>query len=265
MDTNTSITRPYEYYNVAIYCILSCFFFHILENMPTEYALLSFLPKRIREQINENLEKKGKNKAKNLRVRGVAFIHAIISSLFGLYTLLLPTVQDNPYSSTPSSWLYIGTFSLGYFLWDIMIILRQWGQNDDSSVWLFHGIVSFIALLVSFIIQEQCLIGVLASGMITELSTILLSIKYCYHNAGDNESMSCKIIGYLFVLTFFLTRNVLLLYQINIELFRAYQLAPSYRSKIRIWLFFPVGELFNLLNIYWLIKIIGVTKNTKKE
>ncbi|EEA08151.1 uncharacterized protein CMU_010990 [Cryptosporidium muris RN66] len=265
MDTNTGIRRPYEYYNVAIYCTLSCLFFHILESIPTEYVLLSFLPKRIREKINEELKKKERIKAKHLRIRGIAFIHAIISSLLGLYTLLLPTVRDNPYGSTPSSWIYIGTFSLGYFLWDIIIILRQWRQNNDSNVWLFHGIVSFIALFNSYIIQEQCLIGLLASGMVTELSTILLSIKYCYYNAGDNESRSCKVISYLFVLTFFLTRNVLLLYQINIELYRAYQFAPSYRSKVYIWFFFPIGELFNLLNIYWLIKIITVTKKSKRR
>lgn len=262
INENSGFDFPLYY--VGILTILSFIFFFFLEKVNTEYLLLKFVPTRIKNQIINGIKNNNKEiKILNLRIRGISFIHALFSSIFAIIVLLTPTIIQDPYSGKPYFWLITGSYSMGYFLWDLTVIIRDWNKNNDSIVWLFHGSVSLISILVSYFIPEQPLIKILSFGILTESSTILLSIRYCYHIAGDSNSFSCKIVSLIFLLTFFITRNILLPYGFHTQMFYAYKISPNLRSRIRIYVFFPLGEMFNLMNIYWLYKVVINVFNPK--
>ncbi|KAH7646967.1 hypothetical protein FG379_002658 [Cryptosporidium bovis] len=256
----------FSIYQVFILTILSCLFFIYLERVKTEYVLVRFTTRRVRNQILTRIKNKCKEiKIWNLRIRGISFIHSFFSSLFSILILLTPEVRQDPYSSKPYFWLVAASFSMGYFLWDLTIILREWNQKNDSHVWFFHGFVSLLSIAFSFLVPEQPLIELLSFGMLTESSTILLSIRYCYHIIGDTSSISCKIVSLLFLLVFFVTRNVILPYGLNYGMYKAFLYSPTTRSKVRVVLFFPLGLLFNLMNAYWLYKVIRNVFNPKDQ
>ena len=263
---NESKGFDFPIYQVWILTILSCLLFIYLERVKTEYVLLRFTKKRVRNQIVNRIKNKCKDiKIWNLRIRGISFIHAFFSSLFSVLLLQSPQIRQDPYSSKPHFWLVTSSFSMGYFLWDLSIILREWTQKSDSHVWFFHGFVSLLSIAFSFVVPEQPLIEILLFGMLTEVSTILLSIRYCYHIIGDTSSISCKIVSSLFLLVFFITRNVILPYSLNFGLYKAFKYSPTLRSKVRILCFFPLGVLFNFMNTYWLYKIIRNVFNPKEQ
>ncbi|OII75550.1 uncharacterized protein cubi_02071 [Cryptosporidium ubiquitum] len=258
-----------EEYNFSRYYvfILTAFFnlfFLYLEKVKSEKILYLFIPSRVRKLISEGIQNESRGIKKwNLRIRGISLIHALTSTILSLIILLNREIRQDPYSGKPSFWLITGSFSMGYFLWDLSIIIREWNQNKDSTVWFFHGSVSLVSLLTSYFIPEQPLIKVLSLGIITEFSTVILSIRYCYHIIGDTTSFSCKLVSYLFLIAFFFTRNVMLPYGFHILMFNAFRFAPTFRSKLRVYIFFPIGELFNIMNIYWLFKVVRNVFNPK--
>ncbi|KAF7458929.1 transmembrane protein 56-B-like isoform X2 [Cryptosporidium felis] len=259
-------TRDYGFpiYSVWIFTILSSLFFLFLERIRTERALYLFIPSRVKKLIIEGIKNENKDiKRWNLRIRGISLIHALFSTLFSLIVLLSPEIRQDPYSGKPNFWLVASSYSMGYFLWDLSIIIREWNQNKDSFVWFFHGFVSLLSLSTSFVVPEQPLIEVLSLGIITEFSTVILSIRYCYHIIGDTSSFSCKLVSYLFLIAFFITRNVLLPYGFHKQMPNAYKFSPTFKSKWRVIIFFPIGELFNIMNVYWLYKVIRNVFNPK--
>ncbi|KAK9172772.1 TLC domain protein [Cryptosporidium meleagridis] len=242
---------------VFILTIFFGFFFLYLEKIKTEKVLYLFIPSRVKKLISEGIKSEKKEiKRWNLRIRGISLIHALLSTIFSIIVLISREIRQDPYSGKPNFWLIASSYSMGYFLWDVSIIIREWSQNKDSVVWFFHGFVSLISISTSFFISEQPLIEILSLGIITEFSTVILSIRYCYHIIGDTTSFSCKLVSYLFLIAFFFTRNIILPYAFHTQMFNAFKFGPTFKSKARVCIFFPIGELFNIMNIYWLYKVV---------
>lgn len=258
--------KGYGFSNWYVFALTVLFglFFLYLERVKTEKVLYQFIPFRVRKLISEGLKSENSDIKKwNLRIRGISLIHAMVSTVLSLVVLFSTEIRQDPYSGKPNFWLVTGSYSMGYFLWDLSIIIREWNQNKDSAVWFFHGSVSLISLLTSFVISEQPLIEILAFGIITEFSTVVLSIRYCYHIIGDTTSFSCKLVSYVFLIAFFFTRNILLPYSFHSRMFNAFKFSPTFRSTWRILIFFPIGELFNIMNVYWLYKVVKNIFNPK--
>ncbi|KAJ1604680.1 transmembrane domain-containing protein [Cryptosporidium canis] len=252
-----------RYYVLVLTLFFSTFFLY-LERIKTERVLYLFIPSRVRNLISKGLQSESKDIKKwNLRIRGISLTHALVSTIFSLIILFSREIRQDPYSGKPDFWLIAASYSMGYFLWDLSIIIREWNQNKDSFVWFFHGFVSLISIMTSFFVPEQPLIKVLSLGIITEFSTVILSIRYCYHIIGDTTSFSCKLVSYIFLIAFFYTRNILLPYGLHTQMYNAFMFCPTLRSKWRIFIFFPIGELFNIMNIYWLYKVVNNVFNPK--
>lgn len=223
------------------------------------------------------------------RNRAVGFVHAVLATVLAAFCVLADsTLRDDVVHGVSSVYTLTGEFpgwlalcwreagcvwefcfvcvrnapffsglsSGGYFLWDIGVVLRNWGA--DSAEWFLHGVISFVSVCSPFVFpSSQPMAFFAAALLLLEASTPFLALRFFLLKAGAADSRSCRLVSALFALTFVGVRLGFGCLWLFPEIWRILQHDPrlSEIGAARRGFYFAAMPLFAALQIFWAAKL----------
>ncbi|EFC48614.1 predicted protein [Naegleria gruberi] len=191
--------------------------------------------------------------------RIVSNVHAIISSLFSLYCIVfvfLPAPYERILSISNNSCICLIGYGIGYFLYDLFIVTRNYPQLGGMETLLHHSI-SILALLGSSIWENGIVLVVVM--MFTEISTPFVNQRYFFSKCNMKDSKIYTYNGIMMWLTFGIVR-----------IYFCYYIPHFVWEDSETFCSFPIGwiilislmmTLMSSLNIFWFYKItVGIVQ-----
>ncbi|EFC38785.1 predicted protein [Naegleria gruberi] len=185
--------------------------------------------------------------------RIVSNIHAILSSLISLYCIVfvyLPSPNVGILSLSDRSCIFLIGYCVGYFLYDLYIVARNYPHLGGMETVLHHSI-SIVALLGSAV-WEKCIV-LMVIMMFTEISTPFVNQRYFFSKCNMKDSKLYAYNGILMWLTFGIVRISFCFY-----------IPHLVWEDSETWCSFPLGWIILvtlmigsicILNIFWFYKI----------
>jgi len=188
----------------------------------------------------------------------VSTLHAILVTIcsFTLVCMTSATLEYEEYTKwTNSTAVFTVSWSIGYFIYDILWM--AWYRNDVNPEILsfFHHIIGILALFAS--LWLNLLVYFALFQLIAEFSTPFVNLRWMLSALDKKSKEIYKINGYVMMLSFFISRIASipwLWYTIaHVLPTNSYQQNLSTIQTVT-WLSFCV--FINLLNLYWMFKMV---------
>eukprot|EP01119_Soliformovum_irregulare_P018274 TRINITY_DN5571_c0_g1_i2.p1 TRINITY_DN5571_c0_g1~~TRINITY_DN5571_c0_g1_i2.p1 ORF type:complete len:283 (-),score=31.76 TRINITY_DN5571_c0_g1_i2:36-779(-) len=190
------------------------------------------------------------------RMNFVALVHAIFGSTFSLWTLsTYPFILDDLlHGSKNLPIVDIGaSISLGYFVYDLMIVIWYYNELPQLSSIIHHSFV--ISGMVACLWIYQMGSAIIAIALIEDISTVFLYIRYFMSKAGvSSSSLLFRSNQTLLYISFPLFR-----FAHNFYIMWCIWMAYEEIQKTSILLFFGAEILFGIvgiLNTFWLFRLV---------
>jgi hypothetical protein len=165
----------------------------------------------------------------------VSILTTTILSIYGIVNMSIDLPCDDPMITTDRHHNIPLVLFVSYLLYDIL-------KHNIQSDMMYHHILGIVATFITVFINYTYGIRLILAGLFTELSTIPLTATYL------TNGMTKTIFMMIFVLTFFLTRNVYM----PLLFFNMRKCMSSTPIFLISWI---IVLLINVLNTYWFILI----------
>lgn len=168
----------------------------------------------------------------------------------------------------------LGGFVVGYFIWDLITVLRNFDYSWRSTQWLIHAVICLLALGSPFFATVAPMHYYAAALLLMEASTPLLSLRWLTlktlalqhrDDAPEDTILFTKrvasVCSLLFVASFFISRLIFGPIYIFLPLMRFFLFSPvaTAFSFFRWWGYVIAIPSFVLLNVAWMIEILHAT------
>ena len=191
-------------------------------------------------------------------------VHAVIGAVTGLYLMLDPTIYIDKVNSHSLFGEHMLEMSTGYFIADYVLILLDPEMRKVVGNHIHH-LVSLTGTALSR--YYRLMVFFVTYRYINEFSTPIVNLFTVQITLKKNKGPLFVFTSTSMVIVFFLCRIVLipLHWKWIYEVYR-YAKIPSYgvSSRILVWYIFLVYPTFDLLNLFWLRKmVLGYVKMIK--
>ena len=194
-------------------------------------------------------------------VHVVALVHALISSIFGLwcyYRIATASPADKvflnfvsePYFATNWYTTLLFEISAGYFMYDLIVVVRFYKAYGKS--FLLHSLFSILATFTIYLSQVGHGFAVLF--LLYELSTPFMNIRWFLSSLDMKDTLLYSINGLVFTITFLLVRIVFGL-SFSVKIIINILTMEDPRIKIIRIPFVLSAIILNSLNIFWFSQI----------
>ncbi|TMS32649.1 hypothetical protein L596_000463 [Steinernema carpocapsae] len=140
-----------------------------------------------------------------LAVRIVSFCHAFISGVLCLTTLSLnPSLIADPYLSKSQLAVYLGYFSMGYFIHDLIDII-VYGEAMVSKEYIIHHTLSLTGMVA--ILRSEQLLGLASVCLLAEVQTIFLHLRAILQLTSFGTSKLYYAVAKANLITMFMFRH----------------------------------------------------------
>lgn len=178
----------------------------------------------------------------------ISRINSSITCLFVMYNLRFSII-------TPNEINFISTYMIGYLLHDLQVVIFYNKFFKDLNLVIVHHLVSLYLLYTSLYQNYTNYLTYLSSLMLYhEYSNIFNNIRWYLTDLVLKEHIFYKINGFLFAMSFFTFRILLMVYTIPLTLICLYY---NYLGTFE----FIISYIIFCLDIFWFIQIYkGVKK-----
>ncbi|KAL0485517.1 tmem56b [Acrasis kona] len=194
-------------------------------------------------------------------------VHAIVVVIYCVYIIFNSSCTekylhdiDVIYGCEHS--LYVLSISLGYFLYDTVIILMNYNQLGGASM-MFHHISSIACICILNSYRQFTLIPL--SYCLTEITTPFVNQRFFFDKAEKKNSKRYTFNGLLMWLGFVLFRCTM----IPLSVYIVYTKYDVMREKMPIFLRYCLyAQVINIsvLNLFWTYKItMGIVSTLIKR
>lgn len=233
-------------------------------------AFVEAVRKVAREKAKDKPEKAERDALRDVGVRAVALIFAVIMSYSALVLRASPPREwekEPDFAGTPFASFYCAV-SVGYFVWDLYVTV-VYGYGGG---FLFHAIGG---LAVEAIALHPYAQEITSFAHLFELSTPFLNLRLLLISSGWTSSLFFKICENGFGITFLVFR-ILFGWAVSFAFVKRVVLDLSQGNASRVVLqkgsaFVPVAILavtlcvtLGMLNGFWFLKIVRMAKKSGK-
>lgn len=234
--TRTCNFMTFELVNIAIYSFVAC---HLLERIA---RFASFYLSETYRNFKTEVDRFDWSN------RVVAFVHAVVSATLALYGLMTePQTWSDSGSGYAESYVSIVMISIGYFLYDIVVLVRYYAMTKTIDIPI---VVHHLICMGGILHCVNYRVGILpcVELLFTEATTPFLHIRWYLMKMNMKESPIFNINNLVFYFAFFICR-VLWCIVVNIHL---YMTSDSF-SHFPIFALTPIfiPAALGILNIYW--------------
>jgi hypothetical protein len=230
---------------------------HSLQEVDSETSVSNLMTKpKKKEQVIPSYHIHVQNVDWDVHV--VAFAHAVISSLFGIwcYVMLLRQQSpfenfiDNPFFETNWYTDLLFQISIGYFVYDFIISTIYISVYGKS--FFLHASLSLLAAMAIYLSGVGHSFAILF--LLYEISTPFMNMRWFLANLDMKHTLAYSINGLLFMITFFLIRVVFGWVHFLRTSYQLYYLTDP-RAAIIKPIFYLTASVLNGLNLFWFFQI----------
>jgi hypothetical protein len=197
--------------------------------------------------------------------RAVSNVHALIAVVGSLYVLFWSESADEyideidvNYGCTMGA--YCLTLSMGYFIYDTILVLLHYKQLGGTGV-MFHHISAIIAVGINNVYRKFMLFPLIFA--VTEITTPFVNQRYFLDKADMKSRKRYTVNGLLMWLGFVVVRCSMIPISIYILYVQSEAMVKGMPLFVRIAVYAQIVNL-STLNSYWTYKITqGLIKALK--